>query len=269
MRKIIVFVCFFLVLNLNIVNCDYCLNDSDKKIVDKIGIKIENIINNKWFKYKNILIVSLEKYLKKLEKGTKWYVLIDSLISKTYTSSLKKTYMSHYKSYKIDYSRVKSYWLNIHNSARINLWVKNYSYDSRLDNTAYEWTTIQSWKWIMEHKRNPDDSYYDYNKIEDWFNKRWINCKIKNGTTSSESIWKFWYYCSDNDCTDELTESIKVIFDIYMAEKWTGRANDAHYRAITHPDISKMWLWISIRQTNEKDYYEYYITTHYCTEFKN
>ena len=123
-------------------------------------------------------------------------------------------------------------------------------------------------KWIMDHKRNYWDASYDYHKIEKWFQERWVKCKPKNRVTSSESIWKFWYYCKDNECTDELLKSVKQIFDIYMAEKW--QSYDLHYRAITHASISKMWVWIAIKKSEDEwfnNYYDYYITTHYCTEF--
>jgi hypothetical protein len=63
---------------------------------------------------------------------------------------------------------------------------------------------------------------------------------------------------------------------MYMSEKWKSRSENPHYRAIIHPDFSKIWLWLSIREDKEftKDYpwyryYDFYVTTHYCTEFKN
>lgn len=59
---------------------------------------------------------------------------------------------------------------------------------------------------------------------------------------------------------------MKKIFDIYMSEKWLKYPMDAHYRAIVHPNISQIWVWIKLQETSDKNFYEYYITSHYCSE---
>jgi len=117
--------------------------------------------------------------------------------------------------------------------------------------------------------RFPNWPFYDYDKIWERFSDRWVRCENKSWVTASESIWKFWYYCKYWDCSDKLLKSLKVIFDIYEGEKWLWYPADAHYRWITHSELKFIWLWISIRKTDEKDYYEYYVTTHYCSQFKN
>jgi len=254
----------------------YIITTADKKIAQKIIKKIEKLVNSKWVNYKQTLIYKLEKALRKTKGWTQKYVIINEVIVWTKKISFASTYNRHYKKYKIDINKVKSTWKNWHNDARKQLWVQLYTYDSRLDNSAYEWSYISDQKWVMEHKRYYGDIYYDYHKIEKWFNDRWVNCKVKNRATSSESIWKYWYKCTGNDCTDELLESLKVIFDIYMAEKGLPYPANAHYKAITHSDISKMWLWLTMSNApidenwwGWKNYYEYYVTTHYCTEFKD
>ncbi|QFR39095.1 SH3 domain-containing protein [Candidatus Gracilibacteria bacterium 28_42_T64] len=252
----------------------YIISSSDKKIAGKVIGKIKKLVNSKGIKYKEVLIYKLEKTLRKLKEGTKKYVIINEIIVGTKKISLEPTYTRHYKKYKIDMNKVKSTWKDWHNTARRDLGVSLYTYDSRLDNSAYEWSYISDQKGVMEHKRNYFDVYYDYKVIEKWFNDRGVICKVKNRATSSESIGKYGYKCTDNDCTDELINSLKEIFDIYMAEKGLSYPANAHYKAITHADISKIGLGLAISDApvdengwGGKNYYNYYVTTHYCTEF--
>lgn len=252
---------------------EYKLSKKEILIVNKITNKIEKIINKDPLKYKDLLIKQLTKVSNKLKTWSQKKVIIDTLIKNTQKINLYNHSKNHYSKFNIDFNKVKSSWLSWHNEARKKIWVNSYSYSNILDNSAYEWSIISREKWIMEHKRNYFDSYYDYKKIEAWFNDRWVNCKVKNWTTASESIWKFWYYCKNKDCTDELIKSLKVIFDIYMAEKWLPYPQDAHYRAIVHPDLTKIWLGIALEQSFDDEYknfksYNYYVTTHYCTELK-
>lgn len=245
----------------------YRLTLKDNILINKVMVKIWKIIDWKGVLYKETLINIFEKVLKKAKNFTKTYEVINTLIINTKKINLLNIAKNEYSTYKIDINRIKKEWLDWHNIERKNIWVKPYSYDTRLDNTAYEWSVISEDKWVMEHKRHFFDDYYDYNIIEAWFQERWVKCKVINRTTSSESIWKFGYYCKDNDCTDEIIPALKVIYDIYLAEKW--QSYDAHYRAIAHANITKMWIWISIQKSEEKDYYDFYVTTHYCTEFED
>jgi hypothetical protein len=170
--------------------------------------------------------------------------------------------------YNINKNIIDRYWLNLHNNARKKRQLWTYSYDLRLQNTAIEWSYNNFDKKSMDHKRESFDSWYDYPKIEDWFQERWVNCKVKWRTTTSESIWKYGFYCTDWECTEELKLSLKEIFDIYMAEETMSYPANAHYKAIVSPYISKMWLGITLYKADLPNYYEYYMTTHYCTEFK-
>ena len=264
---------FFLVLTLFFIiinnTYSYDLKTNDYILINKIINKIQTIINKTWYKYKEKIIISLEKYLKKLEFDSKKYLIMNEVLINTKKISFLIHSNNHYSKYKINIDKVKKQWLNRHNIQRKKLNLNMYSIDERLNNSSYEWSQISQDKWVMEHKRHYYDEFYDYMEIEKWFNQRDINCEVINRTTTSESIWRFGYFCSDDNCTEELLESLKVIFDIYMNEKKTGRNNNAHYRAITHPNITKLWIWISIQETNEKDYYGYYVTSHYCTKFKN
>ncbi len=245
----------------------YKLNYNDYIIINKINKKIEKIINNRWYKYKNVFINKLQKLLVKKVKSKKFIVIVNQIIKNIKKVNLNENALNLYKKFHIDIEKVKDYWLKLHNNERKKIWLAPISYDKRLNNSAYEWAIISKDKWNLNHRRNYFDSTYDYKKIENWFRERWVKCKIKARTTSSESIWKFSYRCFDSNCTDELYKSTKEIFDLYMAEKWTSYT--PHYRAIVHKYITKLWLWFSISGPDNEWFYNYYMITHYCTEFED
>ena len=273
--KVISLIIIFIILIWNTFASWYKLNSSDKIIVNKISSKIKTLLDKKDLSFRKKLESNLNKIQEKYKNNEKIYEIIKQVKINNYLFTHKEEYLNHYKNYYIDFNKVKSEWLSWHNKERWELNRKLYSYDERLDNTSYEWSKIQSKeKKIMSHKRNTWDIYYDYKKIEKWFNERWVKCKVKWWATTSESIWKFWYYCNDYNCTDELNKSLKEIFNIYMSEKWLWYPADAHYRWIVHKDLTKIWLWLRIEQNFSDEYenyrsYDYYVTTHYCTEFKN
>lgn len=244
----------------------YKLTTSDYAYVNKITARIKKLVNKKWYKYKDLLVNALQKYLIKKNRSEKIIAVINEVIKNTKKVSLKDNSLTHYKKFNINIDKVKEYWLNLHNIERKKLWLPSFSYDDRLDNTAYERSMESLDKWVLDHRREAWETNYDYKKIENWFQERWVKCKVKNRTTSSESIWKFAYLCDDSDCSDDLYKTTKTIFDIYMAEKWTSY--DLHYRAIAHSNITKIWLWFGIKGPDHEWFYDYYITTHYCTEFE-
>jgi hypothetical protein len=118
----------------------------------------------------------------------------------------------------------------------------------------------------MSHKRDPNDVYYDYYKITSRFADRLVVCKNINRITNTENIWRWYYDCSDsNDCTEKLISWTKEVFDFYMTEK--GKSNQVHYESVVKKEFNKIWLWISIKKSGDNSY-EFYITTHYCTELE-
>lgn len=179
-----------------------------------------------------------------------------------------KEYFNHYNKYKIDFEKIKTVWLDWHNNERTILWRNLLSYDERLNDTAYEWSNVQKERWQYSHKRDLKDSYYNYPKIEKWFNKRWVNCEVSWWLTSTESIWYNSFYCDDEDCSDELLWWMKKTFNMYMKEKWKWKWKNAHYKSIVSKNLSKIWVWVSIKEAWKKNYYNFYLTTHYCTKFK-
>jgi hypothetical protein len=161
----------------------------------------------------------------------------------------------------IDMSRVRSTWLGWYNDTRWSLGIGSYSYDTRLDSTAYDWNQIfMSGKWLNHHRRNIWDSYYSFATIDRWFITRGINPIVISRAKHTENVGYGYYSCSLSDCTDAMIRSIRTTFDFFMSEK--GKAYDAHYRSIIQPNFSKIGLSIIV-VPNER---RYYLTVHYITE---
>jgi len=257
----------------NVYASNYKLTKADKLTVNKLTYKIQNLLNSKSLNFRSVLQSKINKIQIENKNNKQIYTILEEIKKNIHMISYKNEYLKNYKKYYINFNTIKKNWLSRHNKARRDLWRIPYSYDERLNNTAYEWSKTQENKWLMTHKRDSWDSYYNYNKIEKWFNDRWVKCNVAWWATSSESVWKYWYYCNDYDCTNELDKSLKEIFDLYMAEKWLGWIAEWHYRWITHKKLTKIWLWIKIKENFSDRYenyrsYDYYVTTHYCTTFK-
>lgn len=166
----------------------------------------------------------------------------------------------------IDFDIVKNNWLDWNNQVRDNLWLTAYGFSSTLESSALIWSEQAKAQWEISHKRNPGDSFYDYNIINPWFADNGVVCENVSGITHTENIWWGQYYCDDGECSDELSSATNRAFDAYMAEKWTD--SDAHYRSLTQPYFNEIWLWIAIDEISPNSY-DYYLTIHYCTELVN
>jgi hypothetical protein len=142
------------------------------------------------------------------------------------------------------------------------LWLENYWYDITLESSADIWSEQANIKWEITHKRNDWDSFYNYTNINSWLGDNWVVCENISWITHTENIWWWGYNCTDWECSDELSEAVQRAFKHYMDEKWTD--NDAHYRSLTNKYFNNIWIWISIDDKNN-NYYEYYLTIHYCT----
>lgn len=274
MKKIFIITLFFILIPLqNTFAEEYKLTPSDKLIVNKLSSKIQKLLDTNNLFFRLNIENKINEIQEKYKTNKKMFSIFEEIKINTHLNNYKNEYLNHYSENNINYTIIKNNWLNWHNKARSDLWRKSYTYDERLNSSAYEWSVVQQNNWIMNHKRESWDIYYDYKKIEKWFNSRWIICNIAGWATTSESVWKYWYYCNDNECTDELSKSLKEIFNIYMTEKWLWYPADAHYKWIVHINLSKIWLWINIKENFTDTYwnyrsYDYYVTTHYCTTFK-
>lgn len=161
----------------------------------------------------------------------------------------------------VDMTRVRNTWLSWYNNTRGELWLKPYTYDSRIDSTAHDWNIVfMSGKWQNHHRRNPSDSYYDFSVIDNWFINRWINPKVINRVKHVENVGYGYYRCSSSDCTDTLIDSIRSTYDFFMSEKW--KTYDAHYKSIIQPNFTKIGVSILVNPSESR----YYMTIHYITE---
>ena len=270
-------------LSLDIKLKSYELSIKDKRLVYTINQKIKKLVSKKWKNYKKSILTKLKstKLNKKLSDRKK--AILDKLIVSTESIKINKkiiekknienkevikkdsNIISNSDLENIDYEKVKSTWLWRYNSLRNDLWKKSYTYDDKLEKTAFLWSDISKNRWYMDHRRDKNDSYYNYNKINNWFKDNWVVCKNIYRVTHSENIWWGFYSCSDSDCTDELISSIRSTYDFYFSEK--DMDYKPHYNSMVNDYFTKIWLGISIDK-QRKDYFKYYLTVHYCTDLQ-
>lgn len=274
MKKLLVLILVFIA---NIQSSySYTLSNSDKILVNEFSKKI----NLKSTYYKKSFSNKIQSLINSWKYGIKikiilWKInenIISSIDAQKKEKELikdqsiqEKKSINTYELENIDIWIVKDNWLMWNNGVRNKLWLENYSYNSLLEKSAFKRSEQAKEKWNISHKRNIWDSYYDYNKINNWFKENWIDCENISRITHSESIWWWIYNCSDWECSDELSESIRETFDFYMSEKW--KANNAHYRALTQKYFTNIWLWISVKNMQNNSY-KYFLTVHYCTNLK-
>lgn len=240
----------------------YNLSSVDTDLANRLAIEvqkkdtseIEYIVENlkiviKSWSYSPRINAILRIIVDKLDKNIDNNIEIEETISDT--------------SDNIDYSLVKNNWLDWNNEVRKDLWLNPYTANPTLEESALIWSTKAKEKWEISHKRNPWDWFYDYNNINSWFKDQWVFCKNISSITHTENIWWGGYSCTDWECSDELSQATKRWFDAYMAEKWTK--SDAHYRSLTQPYFTQIGVGVSIDEV-KKNYFEYYLTIHYCTE---
>ncbi len=161
----------------------------------------------------------------------------------------------------VDMSRVRAAWIGWYNGIRQWEWLGLYSYDERLNNTAYDWTIeLAKWKWQNHHTRSPWDGYYNFSVIDQWFMAHGVNPPIINRSKHTENVGYGSYSCHSSDCTDTLIESIRSTFNFFMSEKW--KSYDAHYQSIVQPSFTKIGLSIIVVPEESR----YYLTVHYITK---
>lgn len=249
----------------------YSQNTNSYYQLDKKNQIIENKLNyavSKHLKWKNLNYrIQLTKKLNKISQvEKKYFYIIENIKILNWLYDYNKEQINDFEKLNIDNKKVQDSWLSFHNHERKKLWLKNYTINNFLNSTSYEWSKYQSKIWEMSNKRKNTDIFYNHKNVENWFANRWIYCKAKWWVTVSESIAKYSFKCNDNECSDELIKSIKTIFLLYMDEKDLSYPDNAHYRAITHPHLKYIWLWIKILDKNSDNYYNYYLTSHYCSE---
>ena len=261
---------FFIIIFISIISLNFAFwynpVSSDKLIVNKIVSKLSSNLSQKSQADKKKIKTLLYSIINQNKSNQRIVYLMEETLKKLSLFEFKNEYSKHYKDNYINYDYVKNTWISRHDEQRklLNLW--NLENKSILDNTAYEWSKEQSFRQKMSHERNIWDWFYNYPIIENWFQDRLVKCKVADHATSSESIAHYWYYCYTRNCNDQMLESLKEIFDIYMNEKWLSYPANAHYKSIVFPAFTQVWFWLYIKKEDNSNYYDYYISTHYCTE---
>ncbi len=275
MKKILI---TFLVLSLSIFQIHaYTLSTKDTQLVSKVVKIIDKKIQKKWESYQKNIIKLLKKYKRKSKRNTRKYEIIDLLIDEISDIDIiiiiiekqeEENKVNTFNKYHVNTSKMRQYWLGLYTDYRNNEWLAPYKYDIRLEKSGNDWTDTMLSRWKISHERNPGDGYYNYPIIEQWFQDRWVKCKVSGRTTSVENTWYHAYYCPNGwDCTDKANKALKDIFDFYVAEKWLTWYAGAHYRTIVSPYLQYMWLGLSFKD-EWNGWIQVYTAAHFCTEFE-
>lgn len=157
----------------------------------------------------------------------------------------------------IDIDQARAAWFAWVNGARNEAGKASYSASPILDATAQAWSDYSANLGVMNHNRPGQTQYYDYALITKWFEDLGVTFKNVGGWTYSENIGRTWYNCDKSDCTQELIDGTKLIFDAYMAEK--GTSYTAHYDSVMGKFNAMGVAWTF----KGKDVY---VTIHYAVE---
>lgn len=160
----------------------------------------------------------------------------------------------------IDYDndKVINARLSWNNELREDMWLVPYKLDSRLEDTAIEWSEYQNSIWTWTHKRRKTDGFYTYKSVEKWFSDRWIKFDNINRITFTENVWVWYVSCKQKDCTDEVISAIKTTWKFYLSEK---KAGWAHRNSLINKNFRYVWIGIVVNSKNK-----YYLTIHYGTK---
>lgn len=206
------------------------------------------------------LYTALKEYIKTqitlLWSGTSSTVLPPTSVS---SSSVSSSWMTIPK---VDLVKVREVWLNLHNAERATKWLISFTYSSALESTASTWANHLATLGKATHLRNSGDGYYSYNSIKSWFGDQWIVFagKEKNGQALfTENLWRGYYTCNKDDCTDDFIKAIKTSRTFFMSEK--GRSYRPHYNAIVG-NFSTVGLGVAL--VGKK----YYLVSHYTQVLK-
>ncbi len=255
--KYLLFWLFFLGC-INIVNWDY------KQTVTTIlnDIQTTNTKQTDLQKKQNY-----QKYITKINTLSS----IDQKIKEALTTYLKSKITEIEKSTKnkwlweitnINEEKIRTYWLEKHNTERVTKKLDGYTYDLQLEETATTRAQYLAKLNYSTHKRSSSDWYYNYNTIKNRFWEQWITFwkEINWNPNFSENIWRRIMSCKKSDCTDETIGSLNKVFDFFLSEK---SRNGSHYKAVMSPQFKKMGVGIATNPTSKK----IFIVTHYSVDF--
>jgi len=183
-----------------------------------------------------------------------WSSRVDDLSLSTTTNSLSFLALDIPR---VDSEKVRLAWLQWHNQERALLWKDAFVYHPHLESTAMTWANyLARIKWTT-HRRNPWDSYYNYNKIKQRFVDQGIVFVAQETSGQSlftENLWWNVYSCKKSDCTSDFIAAMKKTRLFFLGEK--GKSYRPHYNAIVGDYVS---IWLGIAFVGNK----YYLVSHY------
>lgn len=159
----------------------------------------------------------------------------------------------------IDTDSINKTWLTWLNNVRTELGLPTFTYNNNLNSTAKLWSDISLKRGYIDHRRDGQLAYYDYNLIQNWFKDLGVEFELVNRTTYTETIGWGYYNCDSSNCTKELEDAMYSTYQFIMNEK--DKAYRPHYNSLINPNFTQIGLGISVDESKNK----YYLTLHYAT----
>lgn len=159
----------------------------------------------------------------------------------------------------VDLQEVRRVWLSWMNDTRKEFGLAPYVSSKQLNRTAAIWSQKAKAIGTITHKRTVSAAYYSYTGIESWFDAYDLTFENDNRATFTENIGWGMYKCNKQDCTQNLIDSIRTTYDMYLNER--GKASSPHWNSIVKPEFTEQGMGISVDPASGK----YYLTAHYAT----
>ncbi len=212
------------------------------------GLALQNIDDQEESDLYTDLKDYVDDQLEALPQLSSWVVLV------SWTSSSLMN-LPH-----VDMTKVRTFWLDLHNTERKNKWLTPFTYSSALEWTATTWAKhlAASGKTRGLHLRKAWDGYYSYWSVKNRFEDQGITFAQKT-PNFSENIGRNMYSCKKDDCTEDLIAAIKKSWNFFYSEKW--KKYKPHYNAIVG-NYTSLGLWVALVGN------KYYLVSHYTQNLK-
>lgn len=159
----------------------------------------------------------------------------------------------------VDVSEISRGWLMWVNAIRLERGLAPLILNAQLSKTAQEWSDVAKNNGNISHKRANQTSYYDYDRMQQWFADRELIFKNTHRTTFTENIGWGVYTCTSKDCTQDLLTSVRTTFDYFVSEE--QKEYRPHWNSMINPYFKIAGIGIAVDASKNT----YYITVHYAT----